>query len=124
MLGWAIDLAGFPHSGETTIQIYDEMLNTHNAELQAADAIVWSAGGNDFLAARADYALSCNVPTCFVGDSLKDVQAAIAAGCEPVLVRTGHGRTTEDQATALGVTGVYDDLAQFAEEYSQEMGSE
>ena len=38
--GWAIDLAGFPHSGETTIQIYDEMLNTHNAELQAADGIV------------------------------------------------------------------------------------
>ena len=58
--------------------------------------------------------------TCFVGDSLKDVQAAIAAGCEPVLVRTGNGRTTEDQATALGVTRVYDDLAQFA----QEMGSE
>ena len=58
---WAIDLAGFPHSGETTIQIYDEMLNTHNAELQAADGIVWSAGGNDFLAARADYASSCNL---------------------------------------------------------------
>jgi hypothetical protein len=59
--GWAIDLAGYPHSGETTIQIYDEMLNTHNADLQAADGIVWSAGGNDFLAARSDYALSCNV---------------------------------------------------------------
>jgi hypothetical protein len=58
---WAIDLAGFPHSGETTIQIYDEMLNTHNAQLQAADAIVWSAGGNDFLDAREDYGSSCDV---------------------------------------------------------------
>lgn len=58
---WAINLAGFPHSGETTTQIYDEMLNTHNAELQAADGIVWSAGGNDFLAARADYGSSCNL---------------------------------------------------------------
>jgi lysophospholipase L1-like esterase len=59
--GWAIDLAGFPHSGETTIQIYDEMLITHNAALQAADGIVWSAGGNDFLDARDDYASSCDV---------------------------------------------------------------
>jgi lysophospholipase L1-like esterase len=59
--GWAIDLAGFPHSGETTIQIYDEMANTHNAQLQAADGIVWSAGGNDFLDARDDYASSCDV---------------------------------------------------------------
>jgi hypothetical protein len=58
---WAIHLAGFPHSGETTIQIYDEMLNTHHAQLQAADGIVWSAGGNDFLDARSDYASSCNV---------------------------------------------------------------
>ncbi len=57
---WAIDLEGFPHSGETTIEIYDEMANTHNAQLQAADGVIWSAGGNDFLAARDDYASSCN----------------------------------------------------------------
>jgi hypothetical protein len=59
--GWAIDLAGYPHSGETTIQIYDEMLNTHNVALRAADGIVWSAGGNDFLDARSAYASSCDV---------------------------------------------------------------
>jgi lysophospholipase L1-like esterase len=58
---WDIALEGFPHSGETTIQIYDEMLNDHNAELRAADLVLWSAGGNDFLAARDDYAASCNV---------------------------------------------------------------
>jgi hypothetical protein len=58
---WAINLNGFPHSGETTIQIYDEMLNTHNANLQAADGIVWSAGGNDFLNARSAYTSSCDV---------------------------------------------------------------
>ena len=30
---WAITLSGYAHSGETTIQIYDEMLNTHHTEL-------------------------------------------------------------------------------------------
>ena len=51
--------------------------------------------------------------TCYVGDSLKDVEAAFAVGCEPILVRTGNGRETEAPARAMGVTRVYDDLAQF-----------
>lgn len=59
--GWAVDLDGFPHSGETTIQIYDEMANTHNAQLRAADLVIWSAGGNDFLDARSAYASSCDL---------------------------------------------------------------
>jgi lysophospholipase L1-like esterase len=59
--GWQVSLNGYPHSGETTIQIYDEMANGHNAQLQAADLVIWSAGGNDFLGARDDYAASCNV---------------------------------------------------------------
>ena len=47
-----------------------------------------------------------------IGDSLRDLQAAAAAGASPVLVRTGNGRRTE---TSLpdefrGVP-VYDDLA-------------
>ncbi len=33
--------------------------------------------------------------TPFIGDSLRDLQAACAAGCPPMLVRTGHGRRTE-----------------------------
>ena len=37
------------------------MLNTHHTALEIADAIVWSAGGNDFLAARSTYASSCNL---------------------------------------------------------------
>lgn len=31
---------------------------------------------------------------CFVGDSARDIEAAIAAGCQPVLVQTGNGYTT------------------------------
>lgn len=52
--------------------------------------------------------------TCFVGDSLRDLQSARAAGCEPVLVRTGHGRGVEAEARSSGVTRIYDDLQAFA----------
>ncbi len=54
----------------------------------------------------------------FVGDSLKDLQAARAALCEPILVRTGKGRGTEArlQEAEVQLAGatrvpVYDDLA-------------
>jgi D-glycero-D-manno-heptose 1,7-bisphosphate phosphatase len=52
--------------------------------------------------------------TVFVGDSLKDMLAAQAAGCEPILVRTGKGRCTEVEAARMQVARVYDDLASFA----------
>jgi lysophospholipase L1-like esterase len=71
--GWAVDLEGFPHSGETTIQIYDEMANTHNAELRAADMVIWSAGGNDFLGARDTYSTSCDLAA--LDQSLMDFQS-------------------------------------------------
>ena len=49
----------------------------------------------------------------FVGDSYKDVQAAISFGCKPVLVRTGKGLATEQrlQQEGLSDVAVYDDLA-------------
>ena len=53
-----------------------------------------------------------------VGDSLRDLQAASAAGCRPVLVRTGNGRATESQLAtfpALADTAVHDDLAAFTD---------
>lgn len=47
-----------------------------------------------------------------VGDSLRDLQAAAAAGCRPVLVRTGNGAKTEAALPAeLAGVEVYDDLA-------------
>jgi D-glycero-D-manno-heptose 1,7-bisphosphate phosphatase len=46
--------------------------------------------------------------TMFVGDAQRDIDAARAAGVEPVLLRTGKGRKTE---AALSVpTQIYDDL--------------
>jgi D-glycero-D-manno-heptose 1,7-bisphosphate phosphatase len=46
-----------------------------------------------------------------VGDSLRDLQAADAAGAQPVLVRTGKGTKTEaDPALPRGAR-IYDNLA-------------
>lgn len=53
-----------------------------------------------------------NVPA--IGDSARDLEAARAAGCRPILVRTGKGPTTE----AAGIeddVAVYDDLASAAD---------
>lgn len=58
--GWSVDLQARPRSGETTIQIYEEMAIDHINELRSADLVLWSAGGNDFLNARDDYKSTCD----------------------------------------------------------------
>ena len=49
-----------------------------------------------------------------VGDSLRDLQAAAAAGARPVLVLTGKGRKTRDASGLPAGTVVLPDLAAFA----------
>lgn len=50
-----------------------------------------------------------------VGDSLRDLQAAAAAGATPILVRTGNGQKTEASLPAdLRSVQVFDDLAAVA----------
>lgn len=56
----------------------------------------------------------------FVGDSLRDIQAARAAGAKPVLVRTGYGRETERTAPDLTGVDVHDDLATFVDHWLHE----
>lgn len=52
-----------------------------------------------------------------IGDSLRDLEAARAAGARPILVRTGNGRKTERRLpAALRDVPVYDDLAAAARE--------
>ena len=46
-----------------------------------------------------------------IGDSMRDLEAAIAAGAEPVLVRTGNGRRTELELDQDSGIPVYEDLA-------------
>ena len=52
----------------------------------------------------------------FIGDSLRDLQAAAAVGARGILVRSGKGRATEDALQAVGKTAeTYDDLLQAAQ---------
>ena len=62
------------------------------------------------------------VGNVFVGDTLKDIQAAIAYQMQPVLVRTGKGRDAEQQLTAGSFSSpvavpVYDSLADVVDNY-------
>lgn len=57
-----------------------------------------------------------------VGDSLRDLRAAIAAGAQPVLVRTGKGEQTVEAVRQCGderlnQVPVYDDLASFVDHH-------
>ena len=52
-----------------------------------------------------------------VGDSLRDLEAGVARGCQPILVRTGKGRNTErelaaSRSRALREARIFDDLAE------------
>jgi D-glycero-D-manno-heptose 1,7-bisphosphate phosphatase len=53
--------------------------------------------------------------TYMVGDALRDVQAAAAAGARPVLVLTGKGKKTHEEGNLPPGTQVFPDLAAFAE---------
>ena len=46
----------------------------------------------------------------FIGDSSRDVEAAVAAGALPVLVRTGEGEATLRSGACPDGIDVYDDL--------------
>jgi D-glycero-D-manno-heptose 1,7-bisphosphate phosphatase len=62
-----------------------------------------------------------NVPLAgvpVVGDALRDLQAAVAAGARPVLVLTGKGRKTRAAGGLPAGTEVYADLAAFAAKYA------
>ncbi|MCC7516292.1 MAG: D-glycero-beta-D-manno-heptose 1,7-bisphosphate 7-phosphatase [Pseudomonadales bacterium] len=57
--------------------------------------------------------LGCDLDGAFVvGDSLRDLQAGMARGCQPVLVRTGKGEKTEKKI-AEDESGEFDEVAVF-----------
>lgn len=67
------------------------------------------AGMYQDLASRFQCDLS-GIPS--IGDSLRDVQAAVSVGASPILVRTGKGeRTLASEAEELRDVPVYDDLS-------------
>ncbi|SOC51373.1 D-alpha,beta-D-heptose 1,7-bisphosphate phosphatase [Chromohalobacter canadensis] len=50
-----------------------------------------------------------------VGDSLRDLQAGDAVGCQSALVRTGKGKHTQLKGTGLDDAVIFDDLAAFTD---------
>lgn len=64
-------------------------------------------------------ALGASAQDCWmVGDSIRDLEAGIAAGCKAALVRTGKGAKSEARlATTRGLENapVFDDLQAFAD---------
>ncbi|MBS3935135.1 MAG: D-glycero-beta-D-manno-heptose 1,7-bisphosphate 7-phosphatase [Sulfuritalea sp.] len=60
------------------------------------------------IAVRYNVALA-GVPV--VGDSLRDLQAAVAVGAQPMLVLTGKGRKTQKDATLPSHSFIFPDLA-------------
>ena len=52
-----------------------------------------------------------------VGDKMSDIQAALAGGARPVLVRTGFGAQTERSGELPDGVPVYDDLMAFVDEF-------
>lgn len=60
----------------------------------------------------AEYGVSNKGKVLFIGDSMGDLQAAVKAGCKPILVRTGKGAETEAQlSTELrDKTQIFDNL--------------
>jgi len=61
---------------------------------------------------RLDVDLSTVV---MVGDSLRDMQAAMAAAAQPIMVRTGKGQTTLDNNKGLEHIPAYDDLLSYVD---------
>lgn len=66
------------------------------------------------IARRYDVSLK-DVPA--VGDSLRDLQASVAAGCAPWLVLTGNGQKTLDQGDLPAGTRIVKDLAAFVDSW-------
>lgn len=80
---------------------------------------------NTGLLVQAEMEFGISLKGChFVGDSLKDIQAALAFDMLPILVRTGKGKITEQTLTKgnFPVIPVYDDLHSVAESLTHKKG--
>ena len=107
---------------DTLMAIHDKMLKALALVGGRIDAIFFcphtnadncecrkpKAGMYKEIAARFNADLA-GVPA--IGDSMRDLQAAIAVGAQPILVLTGKGRKTQDDPDLPPGTPVFPDLA-------------
>ena len=114
----------------------DQLEEIHSALCQAVEALGGHIAGIFYCPHLPEEGCACRKPATglldaiceelgeslqgawFIGDSLKDLQAGQAAGCQPALVRTGKGLATLAQLSQPDVAlerpqhiPVYDDLA-------------
>jgi len=111
---------------DTLNAIHDKMIKAVVAAGGAIDAIFFCPHTNadncacrkpkpgmlQEIAARYNVSLA-GVPV--VGDSLRDLEAAVAVGAQPILVLTGKGRKTEKDAALPSHTLIFPDLATAAQ---------
>jgi D-glycero-D-manno-heptose 1,7-bisphosphate phosphatase len=63
---------------------------------------------------QIETALDISAKDCYmVGDSLRDLEAGVAAGLKSVLVKTGKGQRTLEKNIGLENALIFDDLASF-----------
>ncbi len=110
---------------ETLNAIHDKMVKTVNQAGGRIDAIFYCPHAADStcdcrkpkpgmlqeISRRFNVDLS-GMPT--VGDSLRDIQAGLAVGCAPYLVRTGKGEKTASLPELPPETKIFPDLAAVA----------
>jgi D-glycero-D-manno-heptose 1,7-bisphosphate phosphatase len=110
----------------TLASIHEKMLSLINDLGESLDALVICPHGPDEncscrkpkpgLLLKIKDRLSVSLTGAYVvGDSLRDLQAAVGVGANPVLVRTGKGISTVSQIaeTDLAGTPVFSDLEEF-----------
>lgn len=66
--------------------------------------------------------ININKNCYFIGDSLKDIQAATTAGCSPILVKSGKGvNTLKNNPELINVIPVFNNLLEFTEDLLKEI---
>ena len=121
---------------ETLNRIHQKMLDELQRQGGSIDAILFCPHGPEDqcdcrkpkpglyeeVAARNKISLD-GIPV--IGDSFRDIEAALAVNARPILVRTGKGAQTEqDHAASLCGIEVYDDLATTVDNLINEYGSQ
>ena len=108
-------------SVETLNAMHDKMIKLADEHGGKFDFIAYCPHGPDDdcdcrkplpgLIHQIESALNISAKDCYmVGDSLRDLEAGVAAGLKPVLVRTGKGVRTLEKNQGLENTLVFDDL--------------
>ena len=108
----------------------DTLANIHQKMKDELSAIGGHVDGIYFCPHTPDDACDCRKPkpgmllqvakdfhadlkqTYFIGDSIRDIQAAQAVGCLPILVKTGNGEKTISEHATLKNIPIYADLSE------------